>query len=261
MDKIRTIIDKEWAEVFKNRVVLYTVTFLPLMLTALPLIVLYSVVKSSGMDLGTAVPPQYAGIAKGLTAAEFSQVMIVKQFLALFLMIPVTLPVAIAAYSIVGEKTTRCLEPLLATPIETWELIAGKGLAAVLPAIAATWFGFGVFAIGARLLVTSGAVFTHIIDGAWLLAMLIVGPLMAVASVLLCEMVSSRVSDPRTAEQVSMVIIVPVLALFFGQLSGLFVINAPLVLAVAAALVAVNAGLVYLAVRLFQREAILTQWR
>ena len=37
MDKIKTIIAKEWAEVFKNRMVLFTVAFLPLILTALPL--------------------------------------------------------------------------------------------------------------------------------------------------------------------------------------------------------------------------------
>ena len=37
MDKINTIVRKEWAEVFRNRLVLFTVAFLPLILTALPL--------------------------------------------------------------------------------------------------------------------------------------------------------------------------------------------------------------------------------
>ncbi len=261
MDKIWTIVDKEWAEVFKNRIVLYTATFLPLFLTALPLIILYSIVKGSALDLGMAPPPQYESLCSGLTAAQCTQVLVMKQFLALFLMIPVALPAAISAYSIVGEKTTRCLEPLLATPIETAELIAGKGLASAIPAIGATWLAFAVFAIGTRILVSSGAVFAHIVDAAWLFLVLVVGPLMAVASVLLTIIVSSRVSDPRTAEQISMLIIVPVLGLFFGQLSGLFMLNARVILAAAAVLVAVDAGLVWLGVRLFQREVILTQWR
>ena len=34
MNKILTIIDKEWAEVFKNRVVLFTVVLLPLVFTS-----------------------------------------------------------------------------------------------------------------------------------------------------------------------------------------------------------------------------------
>jgi hypothetical protein len=42
MDKIKTIIDKEWAEVFKNKLVLFSVAFLPIILTALPLITVYS---------------------------------------------------------------------------------------------------------------------------------------------------------------------------------------------------------------------------
>ena len=32
--KIKTIVRKEWAEVFKNRMVLFTVAFLPLIMTA-----------------------------------------------------------------------------------------------------------------------------------------------------------------------------------------------------------------------------------
>lgn len=260
MKKIWTIIDKEWAEVFKNRIVLYTVTVLPLLFTALPLLILYSVVRSSGLDLGMAAPPQFASQCRGLSAAECSQVLLVKQFLALFLMIPVALPAAISAYSIVGEKTTRCLEPLLATPIETVELIAGKGLAAVIPAIGATWLGFAVFAIGTRLLVSSAAVFARIVDAAWLFTVLVVGPLMAVASVVTSVIVSSRVSDPRTAEQVSMIIIVPVLGLFFAQLSGLFMLDTRFILVAAAVLTVVDAGLLYLGARLFQREVILTRW-
>ena len=51
----------------------------------------------------------------------------------MFMLIPLFIPVNIAAYSIVGEKTTHSLEPLLATPISTGELLAGKNLASVIP--------------------------------------------------------------------------------------------------------------------------------
>ena len=42
MNKIKVIIKKEWAEVFKNRMVVFTVAFLPLIMTAIPLIVLFA---------------------------------------------------------------------------------------------------------------------------------------------------------------------------------------------------------------------------
>ncbi len=41
MNKIKTIIRKEWAEVFKNRMVIFTVAFLPLLMTAIPLAIIY----------------------------------------------------------------------------------------------------------------------------------------------------------------------------------------------------------------------------
>ena len=48
MKHIRTIIDKEWAEVFKNRTVLLAMLLMPLLFTALPLVML-SVTGSTGM--------------------------------------------------------------------------------------------------------------------------------------------------------------------------------------------------------------------
>ena len=59
----------------------------------------------------------------------------------------------------------------------------------------------------------------------------------------------------------SAIIIVPVLAVLFGQLGGLIVLNVAFVLGTIVLLVAADAGLVALAVRVFEREAILTRWK
>jgi len=48
MKHIRTIINKEWAEVFKNRMVLFAMIFIPLIFTVLPLVMLY--LTNQGMD-------------------------------------------------------------------------------------------------------------------------------------------------------------------------------------------------------------------
>ncbi len=261
MNKVQTIIDKEWAEVFKNRMVLFTVAFMPLMFTALPLIFLYVLGKEVGSDASD-LPAQFLQLCGGaLSGGECFQVYMVNQFLLLFMMMPLMIPVAISAYSIVGEKTTRCLEPLLATPITTAELILGKGLAAAIPAVLATWIGFGIFAIGARLMVANPLVYTRLVDPMWLVAIGIVGPLMAVAAINVSLIVSSRVSDPRVAEQVSMVIILPLLAIFFAQIAGVILVNAQFMALAAGVLALADVGLVYLGVRLFQRETILTKWK
>ena len=261
VSKIRTIMDKEWAEVFKNRAVLLTMLFMPLFFTALPLIVLYAMGSNAGNSDVMDMPPQFARICGDLTGNACTQVFTVNQFMLLFMMMPLAIPVAISAYSIVGEKTTRCLEPLLATPITTIELIVGKGLAAVIPAILATWGGFGIFAFGARFLVVNPAVYARLLDPMWLMAVIIVGPLMAVAAVQVSIIVSSRVSDPRAAEQISMVVIVPLLGVFFGQMAGVFLLDTRFIVVTAVVLTLVDVGLVYLGVGLFQRETILTKWK
>ena len=262
MDKIRTILRKEWAEVFKNRMVLFTVLFLPLMLTALPLIILYTTRDTGAADMASELPEQFTQYCpEGLSSGQCFQVYLVSQFMLMFMMIPLIIPVNIAAYSVVGEKTTRSLEPLLATPISTAELLTGKNLAATIPAVLATYLAFILFAIGAWIIAGSKEVALALLNPMWLLAIFLVGPLMAVLSVNFSLMVSSRVNDPRVAEQLSAVVIVPLLGLFFAQMSGLIFLNSTLVLVIGAILLILDGALVYLAVRLFQRETILTRWK
>lgn len=262
MDKILVIIKKEWAEVFKQRMVLFTVAFMPLMLTAIPLGILFSMGGDTTDAALSELPASFAEYCpQGMPSEECFQVFMVSQFLIMFMILPLSIPSTIAAYSIIGEKTSRSLEPLLATPITTIQLLAGKGLAALIPAVAATYAAFAIFLAGAWLLTTSPGVMAALVDARWLLAVGLVGPLLAVLSVTFSVMVSSRVNDPRVAEQLAAVIIVPLLAVFFGQLAGLLVFNRSLVLWIAAFLILLDAGMLYLAVRLFQRETILTRWK
>ena len=74
-------------------------------------------------------------------------------------------------------------------------------------------------------------------------------------------MLSSRVNDPRTAQQISAVLVVPVLALLFGQLAGVIVLGPALALGIGVVLALIAAGALWVATRLFQREVILTRWR
>jgi ABC-2 type transport system permease protein len=260
-DRVRTIISKEWAEVFKNRLVLFTVGFLPLLFTLLPLIILYFTGTAGDPGDVTDLPPQFLALCGDASALECVQSFIVSQFLLLFMIMPLVIPVNIAAYSIVGEKTTRSLEPLLATPITTLELLVGKGLAATIPAVAATWIGFGIFVAGVMLLSAGPLVVTSVLSPIWLAAILLAGPLMSVVAVTFAMIVSSRVSDPRAAEQLSVVVILPVLLVFFGQIAGLIVLNAQVLAIALALLLAADVALVLVAARVFQRETILTRWK
>ena len=86
MQKIYTVIRKEWAEVFKNKLVLSTVIFLPLLFTAIPLIMLYATAEGGGEELTSDMPAQFAQFcAEGLSDGECFQVFMVNQFMLLFL--------------------------------------------------------------------------------------------------------------------------------------------------------------------------------
>jgi ABC-2 type transport system permease protein len=263
MDKVFALVGKEWSEVFRNKFVLFTVIFIPLIMTAIPLVMLKALSGSEGLEaLGmTEAMGQLQSLCGDLPERECGQFVIVSQFLPLFLMMPVIIPITIASYSIVGEKTTRTLEPLLATPIKTAELLAGKGLAAAIPAIVATWIGFAVFVIGGLLMGLSRELAARFFDPLWLVAIFVVGPLLAVAGVSIAVMISSRTSDPRVAEQISGLFVLPIVGLIVAQTTGLIFLNRTLILWIAFVMVVLDLVLLYFATRLFQREHILTRWK
>lgn len=263
MRLIWVIVRKEWAEVFKNRFVLFTMVFLPLILTFLPIFSL--VVGGDEAEMGDLkeLGPAFnlESLCAGVTDTECLQIFIVSQFMMLFMLIPLVIPITIAAYSIVGEKTTRTLEPVLATPISTFQLLMGKAFAAAIPAIVATWLGYFVFVMGVSIVSAGPVVVERVLVAEWLIAVFIVGPLLAVAAVSVAVMVSSRTNDPRVAEQLSMLVVLPLMGLFFAQVAGLVLIDTNLILWLAVALVVIDAGLLGFATQLFERETILTRWK
>jgi ABC-2 type transport system permease protein len=196
----------------------------------------------------------------GMSESEAAQAVMGQAFSSLFLLMPVILPSIIAAYSIVGEKTNHTLEPLLATPVKTWELLTAKMLASLIPSIVLTWIAGVIFITGVGGAALSERVFAAIISPGWLTVFLLCTPLLALIAIAAMVAISARVNDPRTAQQFSAWIVVPFLAVFFSQLTGVLILS-PLIAIVAAIILAVIAGLAIWGVTaLFQREVILTKW-
>jgi ABC-2 type transport system permease protein len=263
MDRVTAIILKEWREVFKNKFVLFTVSFLPLMITALPLIILYFAGDSGDFSGGSMddLPPQFSALCGELSGGDCMLYYVVTQFILLFMIVPVIIPMTVASYSIVGEKTTRTLEPLLATPVSTIEILIGKGLAGVIPAVIATWGGYLIYAGGAHLLISNSQVVSKLFDPLWMMAIFLVGPLLSLMGVCIAVMISSRVNDPRVAEQISGIFVLPLVGILVGQTTGLILVNERFILWMAIILVVLDVALFYFAVQVFQRETILSRWK
>ena len=119
------------------------------------------------------------------------------------------LPANLASYSMVGEKVERSLEPLLATPASDGEILLGKALAALVPPLVVMWAGM------VTLMALCDA-FTHATLGYlyfpnWLAAVTVFGlaPLLGIMAVAFSVLMSARVSEVRTAQQLGALTAIP----------------------------------------------------
>lgn len=117
-----------------------------------------------------------------------------------------------------------------------------------------------IFVLALRLVVLSDQVYRVILSGDWWALLRLGSPSLALLIVAAIVAVSGRVKDPRTAQQVTAVVVMPILALFVAQLPGMAALT-PLLAFIASAALAFLAALAFAgAVTLFERENILTRW-
>ena len=257
--KIVAIMEKEIADARKNKMIVISMALIPTLLVAMVLGTAFFMLKvedGMGEDEIGLIPPEL----QDRDPKHAFLIMMNDQYLFYFLLIPMMMPVYIAAYSIIGEKETKSLEPLLATPISVWELLVGKSLAAVVPSVVLTWLSFVVLIVGGYFIMP-GSVFLAMIRPVWIVGMALLSPLLALLSVFSGVIVSSRMNDPRAAQQVTGIFVVPIIALSLVVLAGKVFMSVSMVIMVAAITLTLDCVVLYFAVKLFQRETILTRWK
>jgi len=263
---VLAVIENEWNQMRRNKVIVVTTFAPPFLFVALAIMVL---VLSSIIDINNAALTQLHSTliqhvdtaALGVNESDALRVAVLSPFLMLFEMLPIVVPLTVASYSIIGEKQTRSLEALLATPIKTWELMLAKMMAAVLPGIAATWCSFAIFVFVAKFTVSDAVYLRLILSPTWLVTITLLTPVLTMFAVTVGIIISSKVKDPTSAQQLGSLIVLPMVALLVGQVVGAVHVDARIVLITAVLLGVVDIILLVMAVNLFQREKILTQWK
>lgn len=179
-----------------------------------------------------------------------------------FVLLAAVLPASIAAYSIVGEKVEKSLEPLLATPPTDSELLLGKAIAAFLPAILSIWVGSLIFMSATDYLtygVFSGYYFPSSIP---VILLFLAAPLAALLGVQVAVILSSRVTDVRGANQLAGLVWIPFMTTLIAGAEGVFQFDsATTFLAISAVLLLADVVLFFVSKATFSREEILTKWR
>ena len=157
-------------------------------------------------------------------------VMLVYFFAPFFLIIPVMSSSVIAADSFAGEKERNTLEALLATPLTDSELLLGKILVSFIPGMGVTLFGFILYTVTTDLLTYQSFGMYLLPNTPWITMILMLAPAISLLGIGVTVVISSRVKGFREAQQLSALMVVPVLALLFGQAAGFLVMGSTVIL-------------------------------
>ena len=213
------VFGKEWRDLLSNRLLLGAVAFPALVFAAIPT-GLVAFIQARDLDPNQMSQiQQYIANFPNVEPKVAAQAFIVTNFMAYFLLIPAMVPMAIATQSVIGEKVNRSLEPQLATPLEVSELLAGKTIAAALPAVTATWLVFIAYGY-INGLIADPRLTRFVFSDVWIVAMLTLVPLICLFSVLMGIVISSRVNDPRTAQQIGGFVVIPIIGIAVAQFFG-----------------------------------------
>jgi ABC-type Na+ efflux pump permease subunit len=234
--RVRAILVKELRDYRRNRFVIGTMSFLPLLFIALPIVQLLTVsasATSSKLDARVGLSLLY------------------------LLLIPAIVPSTLSAYSVVGEREQGTLEPILITPIRREEFLVGKALAVAAPTLTIAYGIFGIFLAATALLAHPG-ISSAVFAGSHVLVQLLFTPLLAGWSIWVGIAISARSTDVRVAQQLSVFASLPPLAIVALMQFKVITSSTGLALALAAVLLIVD-GLGWRAVAaMFDRERLVT---
>jgi ABC-type Na+ efflux pump permease subunit len=177
--RIRAIVRKELREYRRNRSVVATTAIFPLIFLIQPLIIVFISPAASG----------------GALAQE--------HLLLYMLGIPVLTPAMLAAYAVAGERQQGTLEPVLSTPVRREEFLLGKALAVLAPSVVIAYAVYAVF-LAVVVLFAQPAIAAGLLQGPDIAGQLVFTPLLATWATWVGIAISTRSSDVRVAQQLSL---------------------------------------------------------
>ncbi|MDZ4701419.1 MAG: ABC transporter permease subunit [Rhodothermales bacterium] len=195
----------------------------------------------------------------GYTDLQKWVVLVLVYFLApLYLIVPLMVASVVAADSFAGEKERKTLEALLYTPTTDAELFFGKVLAAWLPAMAVSLGSFLLYATVANWVawpVLNRLLFPNAI---WLILVFWVAPAVAAMGLSVTVLISSRVQSFQEAFQLGGFVVLPIVVLLVGQVSGVMYFSKGMVALLGLGFWLIDAALLVIGARIFRRENLLT---
>jgi len=264
---MRAIMRKDLRQVTQNKMVWLPMIIVPaILLVIFPTVavLLPSLAPIDDLEdlrqLEGILPASLAGPLQGLTVAQ-KWVMLSANYMfaPMFLIIPLMVSSILGADSFAGEKERKTLEGLLYTPLSDTELVMAKLLSALVPALAIEVVSFVLYGLivnlaGSRVM---GRIFFPSMT--WWPLVFWLGPAIAVAGLGATILVSSKAKSFMEAQQLSGMLVLPIVILMIGQLSGLFFVGIGLIMGVGLLAWLVGIWLVWIGAKTFARSEIIAR--
>jgi ABC-type Na+ efflux pump permease subunit len=173
---------------------------------------------------------------------------------------PLMVSSVLAADSFAGEKERKTLEALLYTPTTDRELFTAKLLGAWTAAVAVALLSFVVYAVmvNAAGWQSIGRVFFP--NWMWIALVFWVTPAVAGLGLVVMVFVSARAQGFQDAYQTGGLVVLPVIFLMIGQISGAMYFSLGVVLLVGAAVWLLDIILLRFASKSFRRGELMTKF-
>lgn len=242
VDDVWTIASKDLRTIWAHKGIRYGLSAFPMVAAlGLPQVIRYAMVQRPDL------PPS---VIEGF----------LQSFLFFFMIAVTTLPTAIASYSLVGEKVERSLEPMLATPVSVGSVLLGKTIAAVVPTLVAVWSACAVFMVLADREATPLLGYRYFPQAATWVQLFVLMPVVALLTVNIDIVVSSRVADVRSAQQIAGLVVLPVSAIYMAAQLGSIELDLAMLWRMSAGAAVLAVLTLVVARHVFDREEILTRW-
>lgn len=267
---ILAIVRKDLKVALQNKGVVLPIVILPLILfVAFPWIMAYAssltdMTGSSISNLDELLKRMPSGLLNELSPYNQEQQLIVFSLVymlaPMFLIMPLMVSSVLAADSFAGEKERKTLEALLYTPTTDRELFTAKLVGAWTAALAVALLSFVVYAlmVNAAGWQSIGQVFFP--NWMWIALVFWVMPAVAGLGLVVMVFVSARAQGFQDAYQVGGLVVLPVIFLMIGQISGAMYFSLGVVLLVGAVVWLLDAILLWFASKSFRRGELITKF-
>lgn len=194
----------------------------------------------------------------GLTDPALFNLMMSSIMGVVIIMLPIMLPILIAADSIVGEKERHTLTPLLATPLTDGELLLGKFLTALIPGLVVAYSNLvlAIAMVNGIVLLLAPPLFGVYPDFLSIIQAIILPVLFSILAVGIMVIISGRANTVYEAYQTGGVLILPAMAFAYSGFLGGTGLNWLIFYAGVLILIALDIILYRVAVKLFNRDAL-----